>query len=354
MRCFGFRWSRAVLGCILRVICAGVILFLLGMGFPTHRAQAGLRWRPIALRGAVVWDIALFVQEGRTGLYAGTDAGLYRCLSSVPGAAFDCRRVGGVPAGDVYAVSCSSDGSRVVAALGSPAEIRYTANSGMSWSTAITETLGYTFVRRDENVLLLGTVGKGLWQSNTRGQGWFRPGGSIAVASTVPAITLEPGANPSQAWASVLDSGIYYSNDLQSWSPKNTNLKNAMALTAMDAQTLLAGDDRGKIYKSTNYGGNWSVKSTIPDAAFIYSLARQSERIAYAGTFGQGVWITEDGGETWREIGGLSGYARYVYSLKNSLANGQQTALFAATADGVWLLLSPGTTFIPLTSRRYH
>lgn len=313
--------------------------------------QAGAGWRPLSpvLRGKVVWDIALFQAEQGVGLYAGTQEGLYRCLegSNIP-SAFECQKISAIPSTNVYAVSTDGNGGRVIVALDSPKEVRFSQNAGLSWTTVITETFGYTFARRDENVVLLGTVGKGMKQSNSGGQAWFQVQG-VPSTGLVPAVVFGPDGT--QAWASVIGDGIYaWAEGEQNWSRRNSGLKNVFSLTALDANTVLAGTDDGRIYKSVNAGTNWAMKTTFGSDIPVYALVRRSDAEAYAGTFGQGVWVTQTAGEQWQEVVGLSGNARYVYALRKSIIDRQTACLFAATADGIWVW--PNITWIPLHLKR--
>jgi photosystem II stability/assembly factor-like uncharacterized protein len=68
---------------------------------------------------------------------------------------------------------------------------------------------------------------------------------------------------------------------------------------AVEGNTLFAGTDTGRIYKSTNLGDNWvSASNGIPGMAKVISLAINGQNI-FAGTLSHGLYVSKDGGNTW-------------------------------------------------------
>jgi len=106
--------------------------------------------------------------------------------------------------------------------------------------------------------------------------------------------------------------GLYRSSDGGvSWESRGKGLEGvtvlSLALDPGDGQTLYAGTVYGG-YRSTDGGKTWEHMTSLP-RAYIYALAIASDRHAvYAGTEGQGVYISHDGGLSWRGSGpaGLS------------------------------------------------
>jgi hypothetical protein len=68
---------------------------------------------------------------------------------------------------------------------------------------------------------------------------------------------------------------------------------------AVEGNTLFAGTDSGRIYKSTNLGDNWvSASNGIPGMANVISLAISGQNII-AGTLNHGIYFSKDNGDTW-------------------------------------------------------
>ena len=68
---------------------------------------------------------------------------------------------------------------------------------------------------------------------------------------------------------------------------------------AVEGNTLFAGTDTGRIYKSTNLGDNWvSASNGIPNTADVTSIAISGQNI-FAGTKNHGLYLSKDNGNTW-------------------------------------------------------
>jgi hypothetical protein len=68
---------------------------------------------------------------------------------------------------------------------------------------------------------------------------------------------------------------------------------------AVEGNTLFAGTDTGRIYKTTNLGSNWILSNNgIPNTADIISLTLSGQNI-FAGTLSHGLYVSKDGGNTW-------------------------------------------------------
>jgi BNR/Asp-box repeat len=100
--------------------------------------------------------------------------------------------------------------------------------------------------------------------------------------------------------------------------------------------TILATAD-SVVYISTDGGANWKESAVVVSAAPVQAARARNGRI-YAGTFGQGVFTSDDLGDSWQAFNqGLTGGAfdtqRFIVDL---VARGD--SLYAATAgDGPWV-----------------
>jgi photosystem II stability/assembly factor-like uncharacterized protein len=79
----------------------------------------------------------------------------------------------------------------------------------------------------------------------------------------------------------------------------------AVAFDPTSLDTLWAGaSGGGSIFRSSDAGRTWSAQS-VNDYSWIESIsvAPSSPNVVYAGTMGDGVYRTDDGGASWRRVG---------------------------------------------------
>jgi hypothetical protein len=110
-----------------------------------------------------------------------------------------------------------------------------------------------------------------------------------------------------------------------------------------NGDTIAAGADTA-VYVSTDGGGTWkrSVK-VAPGVNTINGVWVRNRRL-YAGTFGQGVLVSDDLGTTWLEFneGLVGGFLDTQRNISNFLVRGD--SLYAATEGGAWVRrLAAGT-----------
>ena len=76
----------------------------------------------------------------------------------------------------------------------------------------------------------------------------------------------------------------------------------------------------------------------------------RNPEFVYAGTYGRGVWASQDGGHSWYEMAGLAGGAALVYSLTLFTPEGEDDCqvLYAGTTDGVWARTVNYILYLPL------
>lgn len=145
----------------------------------------------------------------------------------------------------------------------------------------------------------------GLWYSEDNGVTWVQGGPELVG---VPVTTLCVSAqSPSLLFAGTSVNGVYRStNRGQSWSPANQGLINSTVrgLLSRGERGLLAATASG-IQRHDSQKRTWEmVNLGIGANVFVVSLTadpRQPERI-YAGTWGAGIYRSEDGGRSWQNI----------------------------------------------------
>jgi len=100
--------------------------------------------------------------------------------------------------------------------------------------------------------------------------------------------------------------------------------------------TILATADR-VVHISTDGGANWKESADVADDTTVVTAARARNGRLYAGTFGQGVFISDDLGDSWQAFnqglaGGVLNTQRFIADL---VVRGD--SLYAATSgDGPW------------------
>jgi len=117
----------------------------------------------------------------------------------------------------------------------------------------------------------------------------------------------------STLYAATSYDGVYKSTDFGSnWTPANGGMgpKDVRAITVTNSSSLLAGTHYVGMYRSTDLGLTWNKsQSGFPAGISILSLL-ESESSVYAGTR-DGVFRTDDNGDSWVKIGGANDTTMY-------------------------------------------
>ena len=81
-------------------------------------------------------------------------------------------------------------------------------------------------------------------------------------------------------------------------------IANALVIDAGDSSLVYAATEGG-VYRSTNQGLSWFPSSTGLPAVPVNDVAKRGDgpAVLYAGTRGQGVWESVNGGANWRKFG---------------------------------------------------
>lgn len=113
--------------------------------------------------------------------------------------------------------------------------------------------------------------------------------------------------------------------------------------------TLYASADRGRIFRSLDAGETWHLAGELPGASsdVTWALASHPSKpgVVFAGTFGNGVFATDNYGLTWARLEGkgLADDGRIqVFDLEFDPATPDKPTLWAATARGVYRSMDQG------------
>jgi len=143
----------------------------------------------------------------------------------------------------------------------------------------------------------------GVFFSSNYGDNWFEKNNGL-FNTFVTSIAIQD----SNIFAGTNGSGIYYSNDLgKNWFQSKTGIsENIIIPITITGNYIFIGtyssqqENSGFVYRSSNNGELWSrMIEGIPDVK-INSLA-SLDSVIIAGTYGSGVFISTNYGETWIE-----------------------------------------------------
>jgi uncharacterized repeat protein (TIGR01451 family) len=111
---------------------------------------------------------------------------------------------------------------------------------------------------------------------------------------------------------------------------------------------LYASADRGRVFRSLDGGITWDMTMSLPggsaDTPWALAADPNTAGLLYAGTFGNGLFISRDYGEFWERTGnnGIPGQgAMHIFDLEFDPEKMPQT-LWAATAEGVFFTQDEG------------
>jgi photosystem II stability/assembly factor-like uncharacterized protein len=115
------------------------------------------------------------------------------------------------------------------------------------------------------------------------------------------------------------------------------------ALVTVGPNTIYAGSFGLGIFRSDDRGHSWSVSNTGMTDPFVLSLAAAADGTVYAGTFRGGVFRTRNGGRTWDSIN--AGLKRL--EIKALLIS--RGTIYAGTGDGLYRLSEGGAEWNVVT-----
>jgi len=226
--------------------------------------------------------IALTNQEG--GLYLSRDEG--RSWDSL---------AAGLPSGRLFSVAASETGRLWACTYEG---VYWSDDSGLSWSEASLPGLAL-FVMPD--ALLARTLPRGLALSADDGASWSAVGGGMEPLHVTAAMRAQNG----DIWLGAFGTGVHRSTDGgRSWRSESDGLANrdVLALGSGADGSLLVGAFRGGAYRR-EAGDVWRPVAGLPEEASPQAFIADGTTLA-AATHGHGMFLSEDAGRTWRQIGG--------------------------------------------------
>lgn len=298
-------------------------------------------------------NVVPLVVDSSGTLLVGFDDGLRKYDSGT--ASFISAGLSGV---EVRTIAIAQDGSWIVGTVdfnneGKPAEIYRSDDAGMNWKAVGTHTVKpQSLVLNDRGDMYVGSKNFGLYQSGDLGGSWKR---KFVVPNHQDVKALQAGPDGymilSAQDASQGNQRLYYSADYgDSWNEASVEgLTDIYAnqFLYLDKKTVWAAmpddfqlNDNGGIYASTDTGKTW--KPFALNGKMLVSLNKTSYGI-FAGSM-NGASFTDDYGQNWSSVSGLSTYA--VFDILKT----DSGTLIAATAKGFKRSTDGGTKWDDVTN----
>jgi len=218
----------------------------------------------------------------------------------------DCGGCGPADNGSsrIYAVTKSSG----AASPGTPAEVIYSVDGGLTWAqqniTGLGGTVDPTGIEIVGNTLLvLDTAGNGYWIADintlTGVPGTWSNVTTGFVASKQPNDIYV--VSPNEVYFAANGGYIYKSTDIASGvtvlDAGNVNTSNYQRIDGEDDTIVVVGDS-GKIVKSSNRGATFANVTLSPTSATVRAILVLDDFRYWIGTSGGLVYYTINGGET--------------------------------------------------------
>ena len=185
----------------------------------------------------------------------------------------------------------------------------------------------------------------GILRSSDGGDSWFSAGFAapppLFTAMAISSEFLRDG----MMLAATMEDGVFSSADRGiHWRPWNFGLFDlgvlclALSPRWLVDETVFAGTETG-LYRSTNGGRAWRLTAFPEEAAPLLCLAavesaETDDLVVIAGTESQGLWLSDDGGDSWRRTGEAT-FTGAINQLQVSCNAQGDTQVFALDDTGV-------------------
>jgi photosystem II stability/assembly factor-like uncharacterized protein len=161
-------------------------------------------------------------------------------------------------------------------------------------------------------ILYACTQGGGVFKKPSAEADWVAVNNGLSELNII-SLAINP-TTPSTVYIGTFSTGVYKTIDAgASWSPVSTGLPAStpapalatilsLSINPTSPNTILAGTAGNGVYKSIDGGANWAPSRTgLPDGSSVTAIAFNpvTTTTIYAGTASTGVYKSVDGGATW-------------------------------------------------------
>jgi photosystem II stability/assembly factor-like uncharacterized protein len=189
---------------------------------------------------------------------------------------------------------------------------------------------------QSDGSLLAGTIHDGMFISYDYGDTWEES--NAGLRNTLP-LTLERGKN-GRIYAGVASGLFRTDDDGVSWISLGSNLPGVGSISENISGRILIGTDHG-VYRSDDDGGSWVQSNSGLSDTVITFLEERGIGEIFCGTWAwRGrVFISQDGGETWRNLDSLTA------DTPLSIAFDPSGSIYLGTFDGLLKSTDSGLTW---------
>ncbi len=295
-------------------------------------------------------------------LYAGTFAyGVFKSIDA--GTTWTAAGAIGINGGFVPVLALGLDASAPTAVYAAPEEggVFKSTTGGAEWNSAnvgLSNSSVSSIVvdPAAPHTLFAGTEGRGVFSSNNGATRWDRAfSGGYYHQSTVTALVADP--TKGMLYGAFDEGGIFSRDADLVWRSAGLDDYAVHALTRdVSTGTLYAGTDGDGVFESLNGGALWALASTGITSPYVYALTVDRSGALYAGT-PEGVFVRPQAGASWQAAStGLGGVGVNVLESDPSVpghvyAGTDGGGFFKTTNGGMnWNALNDGLPSLAITA----
>ncbi|MFH1086500.1 MAG: hypothetical protein V1772_12155, partial [Chloroflexota bacterium] len=307
---------------------------------------------PVA-SGGTVFGLAISPVEEVRRCWAASGCGVFR--SDDEGQSW-VQTLRGLTTPLLSAMTVAHNGALFAGALGG--DLFASFDYGATWEAGlvpeesratVTSLLASPKFKQDGTVFAA-TDGGGLLVSRSSGKQW--EDSSFGLDSeTVLALASSPDWSAREVMFAATLEGVFISrNGGRAWRETGLMLDDdvvdalAVSLAFEQDQTVYAGTEGGRVYRSTDGGRTWDLAGGVADAGPINCLLIVADTGRILAAMGHSLYISDDGGEAWRLATELPGSILTLSSQGPLLMAGLHDAGVAKSVDSgaTWTLVSAG------------